>query len=123
VNERIVRDLLDANIKLTDQIVELARLAIGAPAGLVPQDTYDHTVEYAAEQAHKMPVVSTADDWDDIPDVPMGTQPPEPTRFHMNEDEEVAHFQAQLGLISTQQLEEVVKKAGLPNNVIEFEKP
>lgn len=63
---RLVRDLLDANLRLTEQVCEMARLvAIDAPSRLFPEGaSMPHT---EPEPAHNFDITS-ADDWEDIPE-------------------------------------------------------
>lgn len=60
-DSRLVRELLAANLKLTEQVCEMARLAIGAPS-MSP-------LQGAPMPAETVPpfTFSTADDWDDVP--------------------------------------------------------
>lgn len=128
---RLVRDLLDANLRLTDQFIELARLAIGAPVESV------HQVSAYTPDASSGPVqpsefqLSTTDDWEDIPDQPLGGGaqvieiPRRELPLHMTEEEEDLRHEVAMGLKPSTELTDFLGRLGLPGAeaVIEFTAP
>lgn len=129
---RMVRDLLDANLKLTDQFLELAKLAIGAPAvGHVPASTYVESNPAPSPEFE----LSTADDWEDIPDAPLGQgaqileiprRLPEDAiddslPLSMSEEEEDLRHDVAFGLKPTTELSDFLRRLGAPGHDIAVE--
>lgn len=123
---RLTRDLLDANLALTSQLVELARMVIGAPAVAA--------VERAPMQAGPVPAfeMSTEDDWDDTPEVPMGellTLIPkgnpraitDDLPLHMTEEEEDIRYSVGVGNEPPKALSDFLKVLKAPNTAVVIE--
>lgn len=136
---RLVRDLLDANLKLTEQFLELARLAIGAPSA-----EHRDVNSYAVASGGPVPApefqLTTTDDWEDIPDRPMGSgaqtleiprriEPADDLAFsdlplHMSEEEEDTRHAVAFGLAPSSDLSDLLKRLHAPGGeVIEFIAP
>jgi len=131
---RLVRDLLDANIALTAQVVELAKLAIGAP--VVEYDA--RAPMYNELVPTEMPgfEISAADDWEDIPARPMGTEnvgaqilefgrPGKDPRavvedlpLHMSEEEEDLRFAVAHEIEPPKALSDFLKNLGAPSEAV-----
>jgi len=131
-DSRLVRDLLDANLALTSQFIELAKLAIGAPQIV--------TVERAPMQdGEPVPAeftLSSADDWEDIPEKAMAEAmanvfefPPrtDPRALdpalplHMSEEEEDLRFSVGAGHTEPLALTRMLEAMKAPNPEIEIE--
>jgi hypothetical protein len=127
---RVVRDLIDANLHLTNQIVELARLVIGAPV------TVDVERAPMDQEAPASPfVMSTADDWEDIPDVPIGhtaqvleiprrpdtRQASDELPLHMSEEEEDMRYRVGMEIEPPKALTDLLTRIKAPNVDIQIE--
>lgn len=129
---RTVRDLLDANLRLTEQFIELARLTIGAPtAATVPVST---SVESPAQSPEF--TLGVDDDWEDIPDKPLGNgaqvleiarrRPPleevdSGLPLHMSEEEEDLRHAVAFGLKPSTELTDFIARLGLPGQELGVE--
>jgi hypothetical protein len=137
---RLVRDLLDANLQLTGQLVELARLVIGAPVvETIERASMSETVSSGPERPPEFHF-SSADDWEDIPENPMGggaqileiprrTEPDADNvtsdlPLHMTEEEEDMRHAVAMSLRPSSDLSDLLKRLGTPGDeVIEFTAP
>lgn len=138
---RIIRDLLDANLRLTEQVCEMARLAIGAPVVHATARAPMAPVEQSAPQDF---AITSADDWDDIP-ADMDEQiaaaftehiaenqpdvrnlqlvaPIEPRDLpgYMSEEEEDLRWQVAMGQEAPARLSEMLNKLAAPSSEIEM---
>lgn len=129
---RLVRDLLDANLRLTDQFIELARLAIGAPVETVHEGAPMSEIASSGPVQAPEFILSTADDWEDIPERPMGggAQILEIPRrdglpLHMTEEEEDLRHEVAMGLKPSTELSDFLTRLGTPGAeaFIEFTAP
>lgn len=139
-DSRIVRDLLDANRHLTDQLIELARLVIGAPAVVAhTESTYEAGgKESVPDDPFTMPPPL---DWEDIPELPaeeseevvhsleiarrgLSVVPEEELPIYMSEEEEDMRHAVSMSLRPRSDLDDLLSKFSLPGqhgeNVIEF---
>lgn len=139
-DSRIVRDLLDANRHLTDQLIELARLVIGAPTATpVVTSTYEAGgTESVPDDPFTMPPPL---DWEDIPELPveeddqvvrslevasrsLSLVPEEELPIYMSEEEEDMRHSVAMSLRPRSDLDDLLSKFNLPGqhgeNVIEF---
>lgn len=143
-DSRIVRDLLDSNRHLTDQLVELARLVIGAPSvASRPESTYEAgEKETGPDDPFTMPPPL---DWEDIPELPAGevdpddenvvrslevarrgltVVPEEELPIYMSEEEEDMRHSVALSLRPRSDLDDLLSRYALPGQrgeeVIEF---
>jgi hypothetical protein len=131
---RLVRDLLDANLRLTEQFTELARLAVGAPhrssQGSVPTES-NYGTETPVQPISPFEFSNT-DDWEDIPEEPLPGTPaqvielprrpralPEIQRdpdlpIHISEEEEDLRYSVGMGLEAPQALTDLLKRYHAP---------
>lgn len=136
---RLVRDLLDANLRLTEQVIELARLAIGAPVVTRVQGAPMAVAEpVVAPEAPEFSFDLGAG-WEDFPDRPLGPssegpEPPEraliyrrPDRdvredlpLHIDEEEEDLRFQVAMGQAPPAALTDLLARLGAQNHDIEL---
>jgi hypothetical protein len=92
--DEIVRELLNANVRLTEQLVTLAGKII------------ENGIAQSVPQVIQPFSFSTADDWEDIPTSP---------RLHVREEEEDLKYQRDIGLIDSAELADALEAAGIPN--------
>lgn len=129
-DSRLVRELLDANRDLTSQFIELVRLVIGAP-----QVQYAERAPMEETSTARVPTafeLSSADDWPDMPDTPLGKdaqiydfiprvdpreiQPDLP--LHISEEEEDLRFEVAHELADPKSLTDFLVKLGAPSGEI-----
>lgn len=125
-DSRIVRDLLEANLALTAQVVDMAnRLAsIGAPVVTVPQGAPIEVVGTSPAEEFKF---TGEGDWQDIPDN-IYDFPPQPDRavdetlpMHMSEEEEDLRFSVSMGQAEPDALADMLRKLQAPSIDIQID--
>jgi hypothetical protein len=126
---RIVRDLLDANLQLTAQVVELAKTLIAAH-GVAQPAVSSYALDEQAPQTEFQ--FSPDDNWEDIPEdadepeaqvIPFPTRtdaPESPLPLYVTEEEEDLRWRVGAGQEAPQALTDLLKNLRAPGIDIEI---
>lgn len=114
---QIIEQLLNANVRMTEQLVSLAQSVIASAQDRVP--AFVGNAEVPERRTAPSFDLSTVDDWNDIGDARTGSPFGTSRTLHVSEDEEDASFARSQGLIDQSQLAEVLEKADFINREIE----